>query len=488
MHSKHIIVLTMAVLMVIVAGPSAFEPLHAATDNAPAGEPLHFEDPALDRAVRTYIGKMEGPLYASDVDWIERLYIEWPEPEDMIRSLEGIQALTSLEALGMPGHEISDLSPLAHLDHLYFVNLTENQVADTSPLANAGELEHLDLRRNNIHDVSGLSNVTSLRVLYLGNNNVQNLEPLAGLEQLQMLGLEHNGLVDVAPLAGLPNLHAAAIFGNAGLDLCPGVPARLVIDDLVMGGVEVLYEERAGSEACADVAQLSPLRIAKQVAGTEETVIVRGGELNRFNADGSQLLVTCTGTAQVATYLNHESGVYWKGLFPELLDDLANTIVLRLLPDDPSLRYAVQIKVEEMGMATVAGYATEHYRVLWRPSADEGGNDMPWKVLQEVWVAPELAGELIDRQCHLVVTVVELYQFLESAFSSQHYYGLAGSMEYTEMFLGGFPMRVKVYEPHSEVEAFTAEVTDVNEGPVSEDMIAIPASLEEVNTVSEVLF
>lgn len=88
------------------------------TAQAQEGEPLRFEDPALERAVRGQTLKADGPLYAADVELIDSLYVEWPEADDAIQSLAGIEALTGLTRLNLRGNAVSDLTPLASLTQL----------------------------------------------------------------------------------------------------------------------------------------------------------------------------------------------------------------------------------------------------------------------------------------------------------------------------------------------------------------------------------
>ena len=64
-----------------------------------------------------------------------------------IKSLVGLEAATNLQNVAMPG-EISDLTPLANLVNLRYLNLRGNQISDLTPLTNLPKLRYLNLRGN----------------------------------------------------------------------------------------------------------------------------------------------------------------------------------------------------------------------------------------------------------------------------------------------------------------------------------------------------
>lgn len=449
--------------------------------------PLQFADPALERAVRGQLVGLEGPIYPADVQLIDNLYVTWPEPGEEIHSLEGIEALTGLTRLTLAGHPLEDVGPLAHLPNLNNVSLPYNRIVDISPLAALNELERLDVSDNRISDISALADLVHLGYVNLGNNRITDLSPLRGLENLEYVLLHRNAFADVSPLLDLPALREAMLQANPGVDFCPGSPGRGVIDDIGARGADVVFLERAaGNSPCPHITDVPPVQISKMAGDVEERVIVQGGEVARLNPDGSRVVITCAGTMPYARFVNEEKGAYWEGLITEFLHDLNTFIVLHMLPDDPVARFAVQTRVVEVGAEEVAGFDARRYRVEWRPSAEEGGDDVPWQLMQEVWMAEEMMTLLAPSGCGQVVAVLEMLQLQEGAFSSQRFYGLGNSMEYAELFFAGFPVRAKLYGLDGE-EAAVFEVVSVANDAASSDLFAVPRGLEEDIVLTNVL-
>lgn len=455
---------------------------------AQEGEPVQFEDPALERAVRGQVAdKEEGePLLASDVADIERLAVEWPDEADRIGSLAGIEALTGLTYLNLRDHDVEDLQPLAGLVNLEMLLLRRNRVTSVAPLSELQRLERLDLAKNRIVNADGLADLGELRFVNLSENRLDDVSGLAGLEQLGMLALHENALSDVSALTELPSLARVSLYGNPDLDTCAEASARKVIDELSADGVSVGYEERgSGGVACAEYASAEPVRITMETGGRQESMVVDDGRLARLNPDGTRVVASCVGSAQPVHFINEERGVYWYGPMREFAKQLSNFIAVQLLPDDPEVRYAVDVRVEEAGEEETAGYTAQQYRVEWRPHEEEGGADEAWALMQELWVAPELGAELEATGCFDVAAFLEAHQLMQGAFSSQRFYGLSGSRDYGEVVTGGFPVRAIMHAPAAG-ETVTTQVTDVDAQAPAAELFELPEGLERVNGISEV--
>lgn len=456
------------------------------TARAQEGEPLRFEDPALERAVRGQTLKADGPLYAADVELIDSLYVEWPEADDTIQSLAGIEALTGLTRLNLRGNAVSDLTPLASLTQLEDLTLSHNRVTDVSALANLKALRYLELRDNQVVSLAALADLENLTSVNVSDNRVVNLAGLDGLPELSELALHGNALEDLSGLEQLPNLLQVTLYDNPALDLCPGGSARQVVDGLMAAGVRVAYVERgAGDAPCEALASVAPVRVVMNTGGQEEFLHLQGGRLARLNPDGTRVLASCVGSVQTISLINEQRGVYWSGLMEEFVRELATFIAVHLLPDDPEVRYAVDVQVEEVGQESVAGYAAQHYEVNWRPDDQEGGADKAWALMQELWVAPELGRELEETGCSQVAIYVELFQLLQGAFSSQRFYGLSGSPDYGQAVTGGFPVRAIMHAPGSDAVVETI-VTSVDAESAPAGSFELPAGLERVSGVSDV--
>ena len=64
-------------------------------------------------------------------------------------------------------------------------------VSDLTPLAGLKNIQYLDFSSTEVRDVTALAGLTKLRWLHLSNTQVGNLTPLAGLQNLQVLSIEN---------------------------------------------------------------------------------------------------------------------------------------------------------------------------------------------------------------------------------------------------------------------------------------------------------
>ena len=98
---------------------------------------------------------------------------------------------------------IADISPLAHLAQLQWLDLDRNLIVDIGPLAGLTALISLDLRFNQIEDVSPLGALTQLTTLWLNNNKIEDVRAVATLTRLEVLHILGNNIIDHSPLDGL---------------------------------------------------------------------------------------------------------------------------------------------------------------------------------------------------------------------------------------------------------------------------------------------
>ena len=149
--------------------------------------------------------------------------------------------MTRLEALGLDGNSIADVSPLSGLTRLEFLGLSDNSIADVSPLSGLTNLTGLWLDANNIADVSPLSGLTNLTALVLTANNIADVSPLAGLTRLEVLRLDNNSISDISPLVANTGLGSGdeVYLGNNPLS---STSINTHIPALESRGVTVHYE------------------------------------------------------------------------------------------------------------------------------------------------------------------------------------------------------------------------------------------------------
>ena len=187
------------------------------TFNAMAEAAVNIPDANLRTAIEAALGKAKGdPITPSDMATLTHL-----EARNVnISDLTGLEHATNLKRLNLGAEWVeaegewelvnsnsaSNLSPLAGLTNLTYLNLNINSISDISPLAGLTSLTELWLEQNHITDISPVTGLTNLTRLEIGDNNISNLSPLADLINLERLKLRHNSLSDISDLAGLTNL------------------------------------------------------------------------------------------------------------------------------------------------------------------------------------------------------------------------------------------------------------------------------------------
>ena len=132
---------------------------------------------------------------------------------DALNVLLGDLKETSLTRITLDNLPISDLSALAAFPELTFVSACycEN-LTSLAGLENLTMLNRLDCHSGYaLEDISALANLTSLEYVDLGSNNITDLTPLAGLVNVETLHLGDNPITDMSPLANLPALESLGL-------------------------------------------------------------------------------------------------------------------------------------------------------------------------------------------------------------------------------------------------------------------------------------
>lgn len=128
-----------------------------------------------------------------------------------VKSLEGLQYAENLEKLSMVNQEFGDISPLANLTKLKYLdlrNVAKNGygIKDLSPLAKLTNLEYLNLFKAEPINVNELENLVKLKSLNLGAAKINSVSFASKMINLEYLNLEHNEFADVTALEDLVNL------------------------------------------------------------------------------------------------------------------------------------------------------------------------------------------------------------------------------------------------------------------------------------------
>ena len=236
-----------------------------------------FEDPNLERAIRTRLGVgaqddltcglVSGFRDIGLVDYgitslvgIQNLtsLMHLELGNNSITDISALSELTSLTQLFLYNNSISDISPLSGLTRLRWLTLYDNSIIDISALGGLTRLDELTLRNNSISDISALSGLTSLPSLFLDNNSITDISPLSGLTGLLGLHLRSNLITDISALRGLTRLRSLGLSNNPDLaDIQP------LLDNPGLGPIETAFccypdavDLSATNVSCTDVAAL----------------------------------------------------------------------------------------------------------------------------------------------------------------------------------------------------------------------------------------
>ena len=149
-----------------------------------------------------------------------------------ISDISSLSGLTNLTHLDLTGHNISDISALSGLTNLTHLYLGEAGRVDHTAGTSLGQTANFryqtvdcgplpDPASNSVSDISSLSGLTNLTHLYLTDNNVSDISSLSGLTNLTYLDLDDNNVSDISALSGLTKLTSLYLKGNKISDLSP---------------------------------------------------------------------------------------------------------------------------------------------------------------------------------------------------------------------------------------------------------------------------
>ncbi|MBS7538771.1 leucine-rich repeat domain-containing protein [Ancylobacter lacus] len=191
---------------------------------APESEPAPEVEAALPESIPEDVEAQARAMilegYAPPVAWrpfIKGLNFQGTELE----SLEPLAGLDALSWLTLSQTAVTDLTPLAGLTAISLIDLPDTNVTDLSPLAGMTALSWLDLCRTKVTDLTPLAGMTALSHLDLLSTKVTDLAPLAGLTALSWLNLNGTKVTDITPLAGLTALDRLDLRNTSVTDLAP---------------------------------------------------------------------------------------------------------------------------------------------------------------------------------------------------------------------------------------------------------------------------
>ena len=182
-------------------------------------EPVIFEEPAMEAAVRELLGVDEDHILYTDELWTITAFTV-PEGVSDLRDLSKLPYLKKLTAEGNRIESLQFLNTLTALEELH---LTECRIDPTElyTIASVPELKVLTLMDCSLSTLNGLENARNLEVLNLSENTFRNLEPLTGLYKLRSINLSHNALTNLSALSALTNLEMLDVSYNSLSSIAP---------------------------------------------------------------------------------------------------------------------------------------------------------------------------------------------------------------------------------------------------------------------------
>ena len=232
-------------------------------------------------------------------------FISLTSPSNLyISDLTGLEYATQLTTINLADNGITNLTPLAGLTNLTFLQLDENKgITDFSALADLNNLTQVHFNYTEIAGAalgSLAAQLTDLTGLTLGlsGNEISNLTPLGGLTNLGNLDVNGNDISDLTPLGGLTNLQELDISYNFSItDLTP-LGSLTNLQKLVSAGLNI--STLMGLEACTsldilnleDTEGLRDLTAIRDLGLSELDISKSVGDTSYFSHSGPNVSIT----------------------------------------------------------------------------------------------------------------------------------------------------------------------------------------------------
>jgi len=151
-------------------------------------EQSYFISASLEIHIRWALQIPQNPLSTIDLESLDSLNVAYMVV-DKILDLTGIEKCVNLVYLQLGHQSVVDLTPLAFLLKLKYLNLTQHHtITDITPLSSLTELTYLDLMSNQVNDLSPIRFLEKLKYLNIGSNeSVTDISPIQNLTQIKHL-------------------------------------------------------------------------------------------------------------------------------------------------------------------------------------------------------------------------------------------------------------------------------------------------------------
>lgn len=193
-----------------------------------------IEDPVLQEAINaSYKREANLPVTKEMLKHVITLSPEKCLPhnpgEDFhkCKSIKGIEYAENLQYVSLPYQPIEDLSPLANLTKIRYINITGNgKVQDFSFLNKLVNVEELHIRMVKVKNIDALKNYKKLYFLDADSCEISDFSPLSNLVNLKYLNLDKNIFKEnsaeaFSKLVNLEVLNINNKLENYGLSIFP---------------------------------------------------------------------------------------------------------------------------------------------------------------------------------------------------------------------------------------------------------------------------
>lgn len=237
------------------------------------------------------------------------------------------------------------------------------------------------------------------------------------------------------------------------------------------------------------VSSKADLRIVSAEDGQRTEILLKGSRVLSPVTDDGWMMIDCT-TEQVTIVAERQ---YWQGSVTELSRALDESIQGLLEPAEaapavPSFLSGlfgssakpaeIEVKVTQIGNATVAGYQATHHRVETRQGSD-------WKTYEDVWVSSALLQDVKTEVGECMSIATDLGQQMASLapFGMDEVMAVLESPAYRALFETGYPVRsvskFQVFGISVDVET---EVVEVNRNQIPDGLFTLPTNYRRVES------
>ena len=178
------------------------------------------------------------------------------------KSIKGMEYAENLQYVSLPYQPIEDLSPLANLTKVRYINITGNgKIKDFSFLDKLVNIEELHMRMAKIQNIGALKNFTKLYYLDADSCDISDFSPLSNLVNLKYLNLDKNNFKEdsAEAFSKLVNLEVLNI-NNKSINYALGIYPKKIKSIEPLKNLTKLKEFHATGHDISDISILKNMK------------------------------------------------------------------------------------------------------------------------------------------------------------------------------------------------------------------------------------